>query len=213
MGKAASEPIPFAGSQLGATRHVCAFFRNADEEYRVLLPFIQDGFESGDRAFHIVDPKLRNEHLRRLASAGIDVAVAERNGRLRLHDWNDTYFRHGHFDQHAMLTLIEAELKEGAGQGFRLSRAIGHVAWALEDRPDVQDVVEFEARLNYILARYKDPIICVYDLARFGAAIVVDMLRTHPMVIIGGILQENPFFVPPDEFLRDLSERRAVTGR
>jgi hypothetical protein len=61
MGKGASEPIPFAGSQLGATRHVCAFFRNADEEYRVLLPFIQDGFESGDRAFHIVDPKLRNE--------------------------------------------------------------------------------------------------------------------------------------------------------
>jgi hypothetical protein len=87
------------------------------------------------------------------------------------------------------------------------------VAWALEDRPGVQDVVEFEARLNYILPRYKDPIICVYDLARFGAAIVVDMLRTHPMVIIGGILQENPFFVPPDEFLRDLSERRAVTGR
>jgi MEDS: MEthanogen/methylotroph, DcmR Sensory domain len=213
MGKAASEPIPFAGSQLGATRHVCAFFRNADEEYRVLLPFIQDGFESGDRAFHIVDPKLRNEHRRRLASAGIDVAVAERNGQLRLHDWNDTYFRHGRFDQHAMLAFIEAELKEGAGQGFRLSRAIGHVAWALEDRPDVQDVVEFEARLNYILPRYQDPIICVYDLARFGAAIVVDMLRTHPMVIIGGILQENPFFVPPDEFLCDLSERRAVTGR
>jgi hypothetical protein len=213
MGKAASEPIPFAGSQLGATRHVCAFFRNADEEYRVLLPFIQDGFESGDRAFHIVDPKLRNEHLRRLASAGIDVAVAERNGQLRLHDWNDTYFRHGHFDQHAMLTLIEAELKEGAGQGFRLSRSISHVAWALEDRPGVQDVVEFEARLNYILPRYKDPIICVYDLARFGAAIVVDILRTHPMVIIGGILQENPFFVPPDEFLRDFSERRAATGR
>jgi hypothetical protein len=213
MGKAASEPIPFAGSQLGATRHVCAFFRNADEEYRVLLPFIQDGFESGDRAFHIIDPKLRNEHLRRLASAGIDVAVAERNGRLRLHDWNDTYFRHGHFDQHAMLTLIDAELNEGAGQGFRLSRAIAHVAWALEDRRGVQDVVEFEARLNYVLPRYKDSIICVYDLARFGAAIVVDMLRTHPMVIIGGILQENPFYVPPDEFLRDLTERRAVTGR
>jgi hypothetical protein len=36
-------PIPFAGSQLGETRHVCAFFNNADEEYRVLLPFIKDG--------------------------------------------------------------------------------------------------------------------------------------------------------------------------
>ncbi len=27
------------------------------------------------------------------------------------------------------------------------------------------------------------------------------------MVIIGGILQENPFFVPPDEFLRELRAR------
>jgi hypothetical protein len=28
------------------------------------------------------------------------------------------------------------------------------------------------------------------------------------MIIIGGMLQENPFFVPPDEFLRELRERR-----
>ena len=32
-------------------------------------------------------------------------------------------------------------------------------------------------------------------------------MRTHPMIIIGGILQENPFFIPPDEFLRELRER------
>jgi hypothetical protein len=29
------------------------------------------------------------------------------------------------------------------------------------------------------------------------------------MVIIGGILQQNPFFVPPDEFLREFRQRRA----
>jgi hypothetical protein len=29
------------------------------------------------------------------------------------------------------------------------------------------------------------------------------------MVIIGGILQENPFFVPPAEFLRELRARAA----
>ena len=36
----------------------------------------------------------------------------------------------------------------------------------------------------------------------------MDILRTHPMVIVGGALQDNPFFVPPDEFLRELDERR-----
>jgi hypothetical protein len=56
--------IRFAGSVLGAQRHVCAFFHTPDEEYRVLLPFIKEGFDRGERAFHIVDPALRAEHLR-----------------------------------------------------------------------------------------------------------------------------------------------------
>lgn len=30
------------------------------------------------------------------------------------------------------------------------------------------------------------------------------------MIIIGGILQENPFYVPPDEFLRELHARGAT---
>jgi hypothetical protein len=33
------------------------------------------------------------------------------------------------------------------------------------------------------------------------------------MIIIGGILQENPFFVPPDEFLRELRAREASRNR
>ena len=36
----------------------------------------------------------------------------------------------------------------------------------------------------------------------------MDIMRTHPMVIIGGILQDNPFFVPPDEFLQELRQRK-----
>jgi hypothetical protein len=33
------------------------------------------------------------------------------------------------------------------------------------------------------------------------------------MIIISGILQENPFFVPPDEFLRELRERRVTQNK
>ena len=49
-------------------------------------------------------------------------------------------------------------------------------------------------------------------MARFGANVVMDILRTHPMVIIGGTLQRNPFFVLPDEFLRELRERAGHNG-
>jgi hypothetical protein len=36
---------------------------------------------------------------------------------------------------------------------------------------------------------------------------IIDIMRTHPMVIVGGVLQENPFFVPPAEFLKELRSR------
>ena len=52
--KRGTPPISFAGSQLRETRHICAFFNSDDEEYRVLLPFIKEGFERGDKAVHVV---------------------------------------------------------------------------------------------------------------------------------------------------------------
>ena len=38
---------------------------------------------------------------------------------------------------------------------------------------------------------------------------MIDTMRTHPLVIIGGILQENPFFVPPEQLLPEVRARRA----
>jgi hypothetical protein len=40
---------------------------------------------------------------------------------------------------------------------------------------------------------------------------MMDVLRTHPLVIIGGFLHENPFFVPPDELLGELRARDGST--
>ena len=61
--KIRAAPIRFAGSQLTETRHVCAFFNNEEEEYRVLLPFIKDGFACGDKAVHVVNRDERGDHL------------------------------------------------------------------------------------------------------------------------------------------------------
>lgn len=201
-------PIRFAGSVLGAPRHVCAFFHNPDEQYRVLLPFIKEGFECGDRAFHVVDPKLREEHLRRLESAGIVVTATQHRRQLEVATVEETFLRNGRFNPDAVLALIQETLKTGATFGFPFTRFIAHVAGRiLEDGSNADEWIKCEARLNSILPRYNDPVICVYDLAKLGGAVVVDVLRTHPMVIIGGLLHENPFFVPPDEFLRQLWER------
>jgi hypothetical protein len=79
--------------------------------------------------------------------------------------------------------------------------------WALEDLPGLEDLIEFESQVNYIVPKYGDTVICAYDLSKFGAATVMNALRTHPVVIIGSLMHRNPFYVPPDEFLREMQAR------
>jgi hypothetical protein len=205
-----SHSVQFAGGSLGGQRHICAFFNSVDEEHRVLRSFIKDGFDRGDKAFHLVDREQREEHLRRLAEAGINVHRAIDTGQLEVRRWQDTYLRGDHFDQNAMLALIEEVLNSANTAGYPLTRLLAHMEWALLDKSGVDNLVEYETRLNYVLPKYDDPVICTYDLSKFPASLVMDIMRTHPVVIIGGILQENPFFVPPDQFLLELQERRSA---
>lgn len=151
--------VHLAGASLQNSRHVCAFFHTPDEEYEVLLPFIKEGIDAGEKAFHIVDPALRSEHFRRLEQEGIDTTACGNKGQLEVWNWEQAYLRGGHFDQNAMLALIEEVLQSGASQGFSLTRLLAHMEWALEDRPGVHDVVEYETRLNFILPKYDDPVI------------------------------------------------------
>jgi hypothetical protein len=151
-------PVHLAGSVLDRKRHVCAFFHTRDEEYRVLMPFIAEGFDHGHRAFHIVDPNNRSDHMERLRGGGIETESAEDRGQLTVIRWEDAYLREGHFDQNAMLTLIEQVLAEGKTQGFPLTRLVANMEWALEDRPGVEDIVEYETRLNYVLPKYDDAV-------------------------------------------------------
>src|SRR5437899_3579907 len=167
--------IRLAGSVLDRSRHVCAFFHRKEEEYRVLLPFIKEGFEQGDRAFHIVDPRHRAEHLRRLQQVGIDVPGAEGKGQLVVRRWEDAYLRDGHFDQNRMLALIEEVLSEGKAQGFPLTRLIANMEWALEDRPGVGDFLEYETRRSYEHTYDDDSLRQTYDRPRLGANIVMDI--------------------------------------
>ena len=205
-----SHSVQFAGGDLGGQRHICAFFNSIDEEHRVLRSFIKDGFDRGDKAFHLVDPELREEHLKRLAEAGINVQEAMDTGQLEVRRWQDAYLRGDHFDQNAMLALIEEVLQSANTAGYPLIRLLAHMEWALLDKPGVDNLVEYETRLNYLLPKYDDPVVCTHDLSKFDASVTMDILRSHPVVIIGGVLQENPFFVPPDQFLHEIWERQSA---
>jgi hypothetical protein len=171
---------------------------------------MKDGFGAGDKAINILDKGHLLERLRRLRESGLDADGAQKNGQLELYPWENAYLRRGQFDQYAMMALLEEIAVAGEHQGYPITRLWANMEWALEQFPGVHDVVEYESRLNYILPKYDIATVCTYDVTKFSSSVVMDILRTHPQVIMGGILSENPFYAPPDEFLQELSGRSAA---
>jgi MEDS: MEthanogen/methylotroph, DcmR Sensory domain len=204
---AQEDALEIAPNALGENRHICAFFNGMDEHYRVLRTFIKNGFDQGEKTFHLVDPERREDHLRRLADAGIDVPAAMGSGQLEVHPWQDGPLHGDRFDQDTWLEEFERVLQSGPAAGYAKTRFLAQMEWALVDMPGVDHLIEFETRVNYIVPKYDDPVICAYDLSRFGASTVMYALRTHPVVIIGGLMQENPFYVEPDQLLAEIRER------
>jgi len=177
----------------------------------VLGSFYKDGLDSGQKAAHIVDSANREEHLKRLADVGIHVQETMHTGQLEVLPWTDAYVRDHWFDQDAMLATVENLIQSGPAAGYPLTRLVGHhMDWLFRDKSAAYNLVEYEARLNHVLSKHNDPVICNYNPSKFGADVAMDIMRTHPLVIIGGLLRENPFFVPPEQFLDEIRERRSA---
>jgi hypothetical protein len=199
-----------ADGSLGAHRHVCAFFNDLDEEHRVLRSFFKDGFDRGEKATHIVEADKRADYLQRLAATGINVREMMDAGQLEVLAWTDMYVRDHRFDQDAMLASVEELIQSGTSVRYPRTRLVGHhMDWLFLDQPAVNNLLQYEARLNHVLSKYNAPVICNYDLSKMSASVAMDIMRTHPLVIVGGLLRENPFFVSPEEFLLEIRERRS----
>ena len=186
-----------------AWRSITAFFSR----------FIRDGLDNRERAFHLVDPARREDHLKRLTDAGIDVEEALASGQLEVRPWEDGPLHGERFDQDTWLAAFEEVLRSGRASGYATTRFLAQMEWALVDMPGIDAMMEFETRVNYVVPKYDDPVICAYDLSKFGASTVMYALRTHPVVIIGALLQENPFYVDPDQLLLELRDQQLHVGR
>jgi len=200
-----------AAGIFNGNRHLCAFFHSEEEEFRTVLPFIRDGLESGEKAVYIVNAQKIAEHRTRLADGGIDLSL-EKSGQLEVIGSPLSDCDLGAFETTRGPQMVDDVLTEACSHGYRRARVIGNMDWASENQIREGDLIALEARLDLVYSRHNAWIICAYDLSRFSGLAVLDIMRTHPAVLIGGIVQHNPFYIPPEQMLEELRERGAIVA-
>src|ERR1700724_2171858 len=108
-----SKTVGVARSQLNYRCHVCAFFHSREDEYKILIPFMKEGLDVGDRAVQIIAADRRAEQIRRLTETGVDTLAAEQRGHLVVQSWEHSVLRGGRFNQHAMIGALQEIATDG----------------------------------------------------------------------------------------------------
>jgi hypothetical protein len=202
--------LSLAGTELEYF-HVCAFFNSRDEEYAVMSPFYKQAVDQNEQNLHIVNPVHIDDHRQRLSSASIDTHHCEGCGQLQVLAWEQAYLDEtGSFNKDKMLAAVDHLTGAGRDKGFGRVRIMGNMDWVFTDIPGAADILEYEAEVNDVLSKNRQPAVCVYDIANLSGAMMMDILRTHPLTLVGGVVQENPFYTPPAQMLQELRARKAA---
>jgi hypothetical protein len=189
------------GLQLSVGDHICGFYRRPSERDDILIPFLAEGLAAGDKCTCVVDSCAPSDVLAKL-SEQIEVETYVSVSQLEVLDSYGTYLADGGFLPERMLRFWEAKARQGPwGDGATVARNIGDMSWAHRKRPGVGELIGYESELNRIMSNFPQVNLCLYDLTRCSGDLIMDVLKTHPKALLGGMVIDNPYYLKPDEFL------------
>ncbi|WP_232211501.1 MEDS domain-containing protein, partial [Nocardioides sp. CF8] len=163
--------------------HFCALYSGPAERDRLLYPFLEEGLRHGDKCLCLIDdvePALVRERV--VGQPGAD--YSRRSAQLDVERSSDAYLRSGEFSVEAMVSFLSGSVDKAIADNFDLIRAAGEMSWVLPGVPGWDDLFVYESSLNRMVEEMPAILICLYDLQKFGARMLVQVLKTHPKVLL-----------------------------
>jgi hypothetical protein len=181
--------------------HVCQLFSDEEDRLGSLTRFLAAGIGSGQKCGCYTLDDVQTALGDYLGSSGLSVDDARASGQLSLIETDSVWLTNGRFDPELLLSRLSDFQENAGGQGWNGVRIIAEVSPAIPELPGGGRLIEFEVELNHLLRDRPMAIVCQYDLRRFNGAILMDVLRVHPYIMIRGSVMQNPFYLPADDAL------------
>ncbi|MGA3242128.1 MAG: MEDS domain-containing protein [Bryobacteraceae bacterium] len=196
---------------LGAHEHQCLIYETREEQFAAALPFLRSGLARREKCLYIADENSAADVLGALRKGGIDVDGYIRSRALIVAGKQETYLKHGRFEPDRWMDFLSQATDEaGHGKFSGMRTLLGEMTWALGEDTAPEILIEYEARLSDFVRDHEVRILCQYNRDRFSPELALAVIRTHPVVVYGGMICQNPYYVPPDEFLKPNQASREV---
>ncbi len=180
--------------------HLCLIYETKKEQISTAIPFIKIGLQKGEQCIYIADDNTVAEILMVMRSDKINVNKFKKSGALKIITKKDAYLRNDIFDPDSMIEFLIKATQAAKKAGFSALRVTGEMTWSLGGDPGTDRLMEYESKLNHFFPKIDCLAICQYNRKRFSSKTILHVIRTHPLIIYGGRVCKNAYYVPPEEF-------------
>lgn len=170
--------------ELNAGSHCCFIYQDEAEQLAVLVPYLLQGLEQGEKCLCILESATEKALIRALKSAGIDVNRERRRKALVFQSAGETYFPNGYFDGSEMKGLLKDCIRQSKEEGFSGFRATGNLSWALDGGPGCETLFGYEGSLDELFSEQGATGLCLYAKSKFPNEMIHKAVATHELAII-----------------------------
>lgn len=198
--------LGFAEAHLPEGTHICQIYSDDGERDKSLLQFLLQGAiskECGACFSENVTQTMLEEYF---SQKGVSLSDLLETGALSLNKTSEIYFKDGEFNPDHMLELLTDFYTASQEEGYTAARVIGEMSPKIHEIPGGSRLMEYESRVSLLLQKYPVTAVCQYNAHHFDGATIMDVLKVHPMMVVHGAVIHNPFYIPPEEYLKDIKE-------
>lgn len=190
--------------------HICQFYNQSNEITHSAAPLLRDGLRGQDKCF-MAAPKARlDEVAKQLRAAHIDLEAATTSGQLTLVSDREELLAGGRFDPYHLLATHQALIARALGEGWQTVRAVIDMSWlASNDVATPEQLLKYEAAADAVFTFQSRPIVALlqYNYAELPGELVVELLKIHPIAIVGKFIKRNPYYVDAEEYMVKIIRR------
>jgi hypothetical protein len=183
--------------------HILQLYNKVSEISGVTARLIEVGLSSSEKCLFAGAPSSIQEMEQALAKTNIDCAAAQEAGQLVFISDRDSLLVNKHFDPYHLLSTHQTFIAQALREGWKAVRISIDMTWLTSDIATPEQVLKYEAASDAVFTFQNAPIIALmhYDYSKLPGVLVVEMLKLHPIAVVGKFIKRNPYYLNSEQYL------------
>ncbi|PCH54214.1 MAG: hypothetical protein COC22_00670 [Flavobacteriaceae bacterium] len=184
--------------------HIAGLYETEEERDEIIFGFLHEGGLKKDMQLYCPVERTKEDFIENYNTKYPNCKHHTQNPDLfSIQSAKELYYPEGTFSPISMDEGLNTFFEDSQKNGKRNIRATAEMVWALDAIPGIEHLMVYESRLNYFIPGKPWISVCMYNVTKFSGKIIMNVLRTHPYVISGGAITQNPYFQEPDQWLKE----------